>query len=141
MQLAGPGPRQASMGAKIRPLVSQLESRQFSDSQILELDGRPLRFQAEVSRVWLAARATRDFLTVDPKPDLPIDGADVVVVPLVDTLTQSLGRKAPLSVGRYGRERRHLSPDRKDVTVRGIPIGLILPAVFEIEHLDLNALG
>src|SRR4051812_25729460 len=46
------------------PRVSIPGSRQLADPDLLELHGRALRLQAEVSRARLAVRAAGDFLAV-----------------------------------------------------------------------------
>ena len=93
-------------------------SGQLADAQPAELDRRTFRLQAEEARSRLAAVAAGDFLAVDPQPDLAVDAADVVVVPLANALAQLFRREAAAAVGRDRRERGHLrGADREDVAV------------------------
>lgn len=50
----------------------------------------------------VAAGTARDLLAVDPQTDLAINGADVVVVPLVDALGELLGGKLRRPSGATG---------------------------------------
>ena len=78
-------------------------SRQLADPQLAELDRRALGLEAEVPGARLAAAAAGDLLAVDPEPDLAVDAADVIVVPLADALAQLLpGGKLRLPSGETG---------------------------------------
>ena len=61
-------------------LVSRL--RQFPDLHIPESNGRTFAFKAKVAIGWACTRTARNFLAIDPQPDLAIDGPHIVVVPL-----------------------------------------------------------
>jgi hypothetical protein len=76
-----------------------LRSRKLADAEVAELDRGALGLQAEVALGRLALGAAGDLLAVDPQPDLAVDAADVVVVPLVHPLRQVLRREAARAVG------------------------------------------
>lgn len=60
--------------------------RQFADSEVAELDGGTLGFEAKVADSRLTVGAAGDLDAVDPQAHFAIDRADVIVVPLVDAL-------------------------------------------------------
>src|SRR5205085_2582823 len=101
-------------------------SRELANPQPRELDRRALRLQAEVTRLRVAPRPAGDLLTVDPEPDLAVDAADVVVVPLADPLAEVLRGEAPRAVGRGRREWPHLrGADGKYVSVGREEVALL----------------
>src|SRR4051794_15006113 len=63
-----------------RPSYGPPRSGERADPQLLEFDGRPFGFQAEITRARIAAGPAGDFLAVHPQADLAVDAADVVVV-------------------------------------------------------------
>ena len=83
-----------------RVVAGRGRSGQLADSQVLELDGRALGLEAEKAAGRLAVIAAGDFFTVDPEPDLAVDAAHVVMVPLANAFGEMLAGKAPGAVGR-----------------------------------------
>ena len=73
--------------------------RQFADPDIFEIDGGALGFEAEVTRGGMNFRAAGDFLAINPEADFTIDGADVIVIPLVNPFAQVFSRETAFSAG------------------------------------------
>src|SRR5437588_2033426 len=92
--------------------------------------------------------AAGHFLAVDPQPDFAIDGPDVIMVPLTDTLAQVLSRKTPLAVRRRWRKwlhgggagREHVAVGRKPVRLL-FRLLLVLLGITVIEDLHFNTGG
>jgi hypothetical protein len=124
------------------------ELREDAQADVFELDGRAFGFEAEVAVGGVAVRSARDFLTVDPKADFAVDGADVVVVPLVDAFGEAFGGKTAFAIRGDGWKGRHFSgASGEDIAMGGEPIGgcsfAFFPVGFvaEVEDLHFNAIG
>ncbi len=86
-----------------------------------------------------------DFFAVYPEADFAIDGADVVVVPLVDAFGQVFGWEAAIALWADGREGIHTgAANGEDVAVAGEPVAGFVELLFvdlaiaEVENLDFN---
>src|SRR5437870_5458145 len=86
---------------------ARIELRQLTNSQLLKLDRRAFRLQAEVTGSRTDIRSTGYFLAIDPQANFAIDATDVVVIPLADALAQVLRWKTPLPIRRHRRKRFH----------------------------------
>ena len=81
--------------------------RQFAYAEVAKLDRRSLGLEAEVAGGRLTVGATRDFLAVHPQAHFAIDGADLVVVPLVYSFGGILRWETAIAVGCNRREWFH----------------------------------
>lgn len=120
---------------------------QNPETDVFELDWGAFGLEAEVAVGWLAIGSAGNLLAVDPEADLTVDGADVVVIPLVDPIGEALGWETACSVGGDGWEGFHFGgAGGEDITMGGEPIGwfafAFLPVglVAEIEDLDFDAI-
>lgn len=90
----------------------------FPEADIFKLDGRAFGFETEEAACGGDVIAAGNFLSVHPKPDFTIDGADEVVIPFVDALGRFFGREAAATIGRDGGEGGHFyGADREDVAM------------------------
>jgi hypothetical protein len=108
----------SAAGATVKHRTPAGPLRQLAYAKIAKLDGRALRFQAQIAPARFAAGSAGDLFAVDPQSYLAVDGADIVVVPNADAPAEILLLQAALAVGRDGRKRRHSrAADRKHVAV------------------------
>ena len=129
-------------------LVAAAILRQNPEPNVFELDGGTFGFKAEVAFGGVAVGSARNFFAIYPKAYLAINGSDVVVVPLVDTLCETFGREAAFAVWSDRWEGLHFSwSGGEDITVGGKPIRrcafTFLPVSFvtKVENLDFNTVG
>src|SRR5437870_4507005 len=79
-------------------------SWQLADANVFELNRRAFGFHAQVTRSRFRAVAARNLFAVHPQPQFAVDGADVVMIPLVNAFAEVLAREAARTVGRQWRE-------------------------------------
>ena len=104
-------------------LVAAAILRQNPEPNVFELDGGTFGFKAEVAFGGVAVGSARNFFAIYPKAYLAINGSDVVVVPLVDTLCETFGREAAFAVWSDRWKGLHISwSGGEDITMRGEPI-------------------
>ena len=98
--------------------------RQFANPNVPEMDGRSLGFQAKITFGRIAIASSRDLLAIYPQANFTIDGADIVLVPLLMPLGEFFAWKAPSAIRGNRREWFHRRPtNSEDVAIGSKPIG------------------
>ena len=121
-------------------------SGQLANPHVPELNRRAFRFEAKKAGPRITAIAAGNFFAIDPQPNLAVDAADVIVVPLTDALALIFPREAAAAVGRDGRKRPHFRRSHREYIAIGreprrLPPGLflVLIAVSVVENLNLDS--
>ena len=72
----------------------KIRSRDFADAEFAKNNRRALALQAKIPFRRFDVGAAGNFLAVDPEPNLAVDRADVIVVPVAVPLGQVFAREA-----------------------------------------------